>query len=244
MFVVIIPARFASQRLPGKALVDINGKPMIQHVYERARQSAAADVVVATDDSRIRDVVQAFGGKALMTSALHPSGTDRLQEAASLLGLADDEIVVNVQGDEPLVPPLVIDQVANNLTAAGTAMATLYEPMELPEDIRDPNKVKVVTDAAGRALLFSRAAIPFDRDGGSGYTFKRHLGIYAYRVSLLREFVQWPPCELEQTEKLEQLRAMWHGRTIHVDRAAALIPPGVDTPADLKRVREAMRHGD
>lgn len=238
MFTVIIPARYGSQRLPGKALIDIAGKPMIRHVFEQASKSAAASVVVATDDERIGEVVSAFGGEVVMTSGDHPSGTDRLHEAAGKIGLSGEDIVVNVQGDEPLVPPEVIDQVADNLARAQCEMATLFERIEAYGDVMDPNIVKVVTDEDGFALYFSRAPIPFDRAGHGrvmDIAYKRHLGIYGYRVSLLDRFVGWSPTVLEETEKLEQLRALSHGVRIHVAEAVVSIPPGIDTERDLER---------
>jgi 3-deoxy-manno-octulosonate cytidylyltransferase (CMP-KDO synthetase) len=245
-FTVIIPARYASQRLPGKALIDIVGKPMIQRVYERASLSNARQVVVATDDERIADVVRGFGGAVCLTSALHPSGTDRLHEASVRLDLGPDHIVVNVQGDEPLIPPQVINQVAENLVTSGSPMATLYERIDDHADVLDPNIVKVVTDRQGLALYFSRAPMPFDRSQSTdvvAHSYKRHLGIYAYRVSLLEAFVAWPPCALEQTEKLEQLRALWHGVDIHVGESPVSIPPGIDTERDLARTRALLeRH--
>jgi 3-deoxy-manno-octulosonate cytidylyltransferase (CMP-KDO synthetase) len=245
-FTVIIPARYASERLPGKALLDIAGKPMIQHVFERSAASSAARVVVATDDKRIADVVDGFGGQVCMTSPAHPSGTDRLQEAANRLGLGDEALVVNVQGDEPLIPPAVIDQVAANLAGASARMATLFEPIDSWEDVVDPSIVKVVCDSRGRAMYFSRAPIPFDRSerrATDEVTYKRHLGIYAYRVSLLNEFVRWTPGPLETAERLEQLRALWHGVEIHIDRAVVAIPPGIDTQRDLERTRELLEQG-
>lgn len=243
---VIIPARYASTRLPGKPLLDIAGKPMIQRVYEQACQSNAKEVVIATDDERIADCAEQFGGKVVMTSADHESGTDRLHEVVSKLGLDDDDIVVNVQGDEPLIPPKVIEQVANNLAQSSASIATLCEPIESIDAVFDPNAVKVVADAQGYALYFSRAPIPFARDQYTGDATKtlpelipvqRHIGIYAYRVSLLHDFVRWGSCPLEKTECLEQLRAMWHGAKIHVQQAIEAPPPGVDTQADLERVR-------
>ena len=251
-FTVVIPARFASTRLPGKPLLDIAGRPMIQYVVERACQSDAQRVVVATDDEGIADTVAGFGGEALMTAADHPSGTDRIEEVSRLLELDEDALVVNVQGDEPLVPPAVIDQVAANLAANPVAgIATLCEPVSSSEDFFNPNIVKVVTDKAGFALYFSRAPIPWDRDGFAGDTeaapvpsrARRHLGIYAYRVSLLRRFVGWEPADLEQTESLEQLRAMANGARIHVADAVATVPPGVDTAADLEAVRAIIEGG-
>lgn len=213
---------------------------MVQHVYERAAQSGATRVVVATDDERIIEAVRRFGGEACLTATSHVSGTDRLQEAAGQLHLADDDLVVNVQGDEPLVPAAVIDQVATNLASSGTAMATLCERIREWQDVLDPNKVKVVMARDGRALYFSRAPIPWDRSRSQAVdkvTYFRHLGIYAYRVSLLNEFVTWPPSPLEDAERLEQLRAMWQGVPIHVAEAVAEIPAGIDTAQDLSRVR-------
>jgi len=243
VFTVIIPARYSSERLPGKALIDIAGKPMVQHVYERASQSSAVDVAVATDDERIVKAVQAFGGKAIMTSPEHPSGTDRLHEAAGLLGLGPDDLVVNVQGDEPLIPPVVIDQVASNLERSGSRMATLYEVIEDWSDVENPNVVKLIEGENSHAVYFSRAPIPFDRAGSRSVrsvTYKRHLGIYAYRVSMLSDFVSWAPSPLELAERLEQLRALWHGVAIHVEEARVSIPPGVDTEHDLVRARAVL----
>lgn len=243
-FVVVIPARYASTRLPAKPLADIGGKPLIQWVYEQACKSEAQRVVIATDDERIEAAVRQFGAEAVMTRQAHESGTDRIHEVASLLGFDKDTVVVNVQGDEPLIPPSVINQVAANLVRSGTPMATLCEPIHQFDDITNPNVVKVVMDQSGLALYFSRAAIPWDRDkfsaGKENACFNgwyRHLGIYAYRKSLLDQFVAWGPCALESTEKLEQLRALWHGVRIHVAPAMENLPAGVDTPADLERIR-------
>jgi 3-deoxy-manno-octulosonate cytidylyltransferase (CMP-KDO synthetase) len=247
-FSVIIPARYSSSRLPGKMLARIGGKPMLQHVYERAQHSSATQVVIATDDERILEAVNGFGGKALMTAVDHQSGTDRLQEAASLLGLRDDEIVVNVQGDEPLIPPEVINQVAANLAADGQAsVATLCERITDLHVFRDPNAVKVVCDTSKRALYFSRAPIPWPRDEfaqsapnvelASAF---RHIGIYAYRVQLLHKFVTWPMAPLECIEKLEQLRVLWQGESINVDEACLPVPGGVDTQEDLNNVRRLL----
>ncbi|RLU01451.1 3-deoxy-manno-octulosonate cytidylyltransferase [Ketobacter sp.] len=244
---VIIPARYASTRLPGKPLQDIAGKPMIQRVYEQACRSQAAEVIIATDDTRIETAAKQFGANVVMTRPDHESGTDRLQEVVTQLGLADEDIVVNVQGDEPLIPPAVIDQVARNLAQSSAGISTLSEPIDEIEKVFDPNAVKVVADVHGYALYFSRAPIPFGRDSydmaqRSGalpahMAVQRHIGIYGYRVSLLHDFVQWGPCALEKTECLEQLRAMWHGVKIHVEQAVVTPPAGVDTPADLERVR-------
>lgn len=245
-FSVVIPARYASTRFPGKPLADIAGKPMIQHVYERALLSEAERVIVATDDQRIADVATGFGAEVCMTSADHPSGTDRLQEVVHKLGFYADDIVVNVQGDEPLIPPRVINQVAHNLKAeSGAGIATLSEPITDIESLLNPNVVKVVSDTRGMALYFSRAPIPWPRDAfakdptamPSGYSWQRHIGIYAYRVKMLNEFVRWEPAPIEETECLEQLRAMWNGAKIHVDVADELPPAGVDTPEDLERLR-------
>ena len=245
-FVVIIPARYHSTRLPAKALCDIGGKSMIQRVWEQASKSAAERVVIATDDERIAFAVSQFGGECQMTRADHVSGTDRLQEVASLLGLSKDKIIVNVQGDEPLIPPVVIDQVAHNLqTQPQSGVATLCEPIENRQDFLDPNVVKVVPDIHQSALLFSRAPIPWPREAAprehnnkwlTGLA-ARHIGLYAYRVSTLDLFVTWPVCELEKTESLEQLRFMYHGVKIHIQPAQQKVPAGVDTENDLKVVR-------
>lgn len=243
-FRVIIPARFASTRLPGKPLLDIAGKTMIQRVYEQACKSSALEVIVATDDVRIEAAATAFGAKVIMTSSQHESGTDRLQEVVSKLGLKNDDIVVNVQGDEPLIPPQVIDQVAANLAGSEAGISTLSEIIVDAEFVFDPNIVKVVSDAQGYALYFSRAPIPWCRatyQPGRGelptiMPVQRHIGIYGYRVSLLHDFVKWGPCALEKTESLEQLRAMWHGVKIHVEPALETPPPGIDTQEDLDRV--------
>ena len=246
-FTVIIPARYASSRLPAKPLAMIGDMPLVQHVYVQAKKSSALRVVVATDDQRIADVVHGFGGQVVMTSATHESGTDRLEEAVRILGLGDDDIVVNVQGDEPLIPPAVIDQVAVNLANSQVPMATLCEPVSRFSDIRNPNIVKVAMNAQGIALYFSRAPIPYARDDFPVATDEcrfdgwfRHLGIYAYRVTLLRQFVSWPMAPLERTEKLEQLRVLWNGIGIHVAESCVSIPPGVDTPDDLERVRRIV----
>jgi 3-deoxy-manno-octulosonate cytidylyltransferase (CMP-KDO synthetase) len=244
-YTVVIPARYASTRLPGKPLADIGGLPMVVRVMQRATQSGARSVCVATDDIRVLETVREFGGHVLMTRGDHLSGTDRLQEVAVSLGLGDDDIIVNVQGDEPLIPPAVIDQVAANLAAhPDCAVATLCEPIETREDLFNPNIVKVVADQQGRALYFSRAPVPWHRDafaaGGDDLPtgqWWRHIGIYAYRVALVHQFVRWPPALLETTESLEQLRAMAHGAAIHVAPACEAVPGGVDTEQDLQRMR-------
>jgi len=237
-FTVVIPARYASTRLPAKPLRDIAGKIMIHRVYEQACLSDASRVIVATDDQRIADQVSLFGGEVCMTSAAHASGTDRLQEVAAKLNLVDDHIVVNVQGDEPLIPPAVINQVANNLAAAEQAgVATLCEPITSVEDFTNANVVKVVASEEGMALYFSRAPIPWPRDNFAHDTTTlpedlgaaRHIGIYAYRVNQLNKFITWEPAPIENIECLEQLRFMWHGVAIHVAEAEQVVPGGVDT---------------
>lgn len=248
-FTVVIPARYASSRLPGKPLQDIAGKPMVQHAWEQAKKSAASRVVIATDDARIVEACQAFGAEVLLTDAGHSSGTDRLAEVATQLQLAPDAIVVNVQGDEPLIPPAIIDQVAANLAAHPEAgIATLAEPIDSIETLFNPNAVKVSSDINGLALTFSRAPLPWARDAlarsrdelPAGVPYRRHIGIYAYRAGFLHDFVAWGPCLLEDTECLEQLRALWHGVRIHVADALQSPPAGVDTPEDLERVRRLL----
>ena len=249
VFTVVIPSRFASTRLPGKPLQMIAGKPMVQHVWEQACKSSAQQVVVATDDQRIVDACHAFGAHVVLTRADHESGTDRLAEVATQLGLASDAIVVNVQGDEPMIPPQVIDQVAANLAAHPEArMATLAEPIEDAQTLFNPNVVKVVSDINGLALTFSRSTLPWARDDfalhpdtlPAGVPYRRHIGIYAYRAGFLHDFVSWGPCWLENTERLEQLRALWHGVRIHVADVLEAPPAGVDTPEDLERVRRLL----
>ncbi|MFT4825937.1 MAG: 3-deoxy-manno-octulosonate cytidylyltransferase (CMP-KDO synthetase) [Halioglobus sp.] len=251
-FSIVIPSRYASTRLEGKALVDIAGKPMIQRVWEKAIESSAASVVIATDDQRIRDAATSFGAQVCMTSDRHPSGTDRLAQVASDLNMPADHIVVNVQGDEPLIPPAVIDQVAANLHSnQAAAIATLCEEIQTNEEIHNPNAVKVVFDINGMALYFSRATIPWARDEFSVGLAKRpsqgswfrHIGIYAYRVGFLERFVDWSPAPLEQLEQLEQLRALYNGEAIHVEEACHRVPAGVDTAEDLHKVREYFANG-
>lgn len=248
-YTVVIPARYASTRLPGKPLQDIAGKPMIRHVWEQACKSGAQRVVVATDNRKILEACEGFGAEALLTSVEHNSGTDRLAEIADRLGLAADAIVVNVQGDEPLIPPSVIDQVALNLAShPEAAIATLAEPIGDSQALFNPNVVKVVSDINGLALTFSRAPLPWARDEfahdreslPSAVPYRRHIGIYAYRAGFLADFVAWGPCWLENTECLEQLRALWHGIRIHVADAVEAPPAGVDTAEDLDRVRKLL----
>ncbi|MBF0184178.1 MAG: 3-deoxy-manno-octulosonate cytidylyltransferase [Magnetococcales bacterium] len=238
---VIIPARYASSRLPGKPLLDLAGKPMIRHVYERASQAAVAAVWVATDDERIVAAVQAFGGQVLLTAADHPSGSDRVAEAARSLSAT---IIVNVQGDEPLLDPQLINQVAAPLLQDPTLpMATAAHPIDNPAEMQDANVVKVVCNRQGNALYFSRAPIPFDRDCPfNGPPLLRHLGLYAYRASFLQTLATLPPTALEQRERLEQLRVLEYGYPIRVviTEQAAI---GVDTPADAERVRQLLGQG-
>lgn len=256
-FTVVIPARYASSRLPGKPLAMIAGKPMIQHVHERAEESRAGQVVVATDDPRIEQACRAFGAHVVMTSPHHASGTDRLEEVARHLDLDPDHRVVNVQGDEPLIPPALINQVADNLDRyPEAAIATLCERLHDPVQVFNPNVVKVVFDTRGMAHYFSRAPIPWARDSWApgkppehqelpeGVGYFRHIGIYGYRAGVLSEFVRWAPAPTEQTESLEQLRALYNGARIHVDIAEQPPAPGVDTEADLERLRALMEHGD
>ncbi|GAB3293921.1 3-deoxy-manno-octulosonate cytidylyltransferase [Pseudidiomarina andamanensis] len=246
-FTVIIPARYASSRLPGKPLAMIGNKTMIQRVYERAAAAGAAEVIVATDDQRIIDAVEAFGGRAMMTSPHHNSGTERIAEVIDYLAIADDQVVVNVQGDEPFIPPEIIRQVADNLANQKLAqMATLAVPISSLEEVQSPHAVKVVTDVNGYALYFSRAPIPYERDGltqnrlGELADYRRHIGIYAYRAGFVWRYIEWEPSPLEQIESLEQLRVLWYGERIHVAEAIALPPAGIDTPADLARANQEV----
>ena len=240
-FSVIIPARYAARRLPGKPLLDIGGKPMVQHTFERASESHARQVVVATDDQRIAEAVRSFGGRVIFTADTHCCGTERLQQAASLLGLAEQEVVVNVQADEPLLPAAAIDQVATNLqTHPRAGIASLCERIPDQPQRDDPSAVKVVMDHTGFALYFSRSPIPY-QSGAAGHHGYRHIGLYAYRVSVLNQFVRWPPAPLELAEQLEQLRALSHGVRIHVAVSEQGIPPGVDTAKDLEVVRARLQ---
>jgi len=250
-FKVIIPARYSSDRLPGKPLVDLNGKSMIQRVYEQACKSDASRVIIATDDERIGSVANRFGAEVCMTQTYHPSGTDRLQEVVSLCGFTDDDIIVNVQGDEPFIPAQVINQVAEVLQESpeDVAVATLSCPVAQVSDIFDPAVVKVVTDKTGNALYFSRAPLPWDRDSFENTTehmpmnwvYQRHIGLYAYRTSQRNAFVQLGESPLEITERLEQLRFLWHGRKIRIAVAVQVPPAGIDTVEDLESAREHLQ---
>ncbi|MCK5810260.1 MAG: 3-deoxy-manno-octulosonate cytidylyltransferase [Cocleimonas sp.] len=241
--VLIIPSRFGSTRLPGKPLRLIAGKPMIQHVYERAAESDFETILIATEDKKIQSCCEDFGATVCMTSDRHETGSDRLAEVAKIYDWSDDTIIVNLQGDEPLTPIANLYQVATNLANNPDAsMATLATPILDAKQIVDPNVVKVVRDKNGMALYFSRASIPFQRDAGDdGHHYAlRHIGIYAYRVSYLKAFAARETCQLENLEKLEQLRAMWHGARIHVAIAKEIPGQGVDTEEDLLAVEKVM----
>ena len=251
-FTVLIPARYASTRLPGKPLLDILGRPMVVRVAERARASGADRVVVATDDERVRAGATEHGVEAVMTRSDHATGTDRLAEAAAQLELADRTIVVNVQGDEPLLEPALIREVAEALAAnADASIATACHAIEDAREAFNPNVVKVVLDRAGYALYFSRATIPWARDAFAatreriphGLPLYRHYGLYAYRVGFLRQYPTLAQAQIERLEALEQLRALWHGHRIVVRIASGTPAPGVDTQEDLERVRALYAAG-
>ncbi len=238
-FQIVIPARYASTRLPGKPLCMIHARPMIQWVYEAAKASQAGEVVVATDDTRIADSVSEFGGKVCMTSDQHQTGSDRLVEVAEKLCWGDDVIVVNLQGDEPLMPAINMTQVARNLLMSSCDMATLHKVIDHRLAL-DPNQVKLVHDHKGRTLYFSRSPIPYDRQQ-RGLDYCGHIGIYAYRVGFLKTFTGLAVCEIESSERLEQLRALWNGYSIHTELAAELPGPGVDTEDDLLEVTKLLQ---
>jgi len=249
-FIVVIPARYGSTRLPGKPLLDVGGTPMVVQVLRRAEASGAREVWVATDHDDVRAEVERHGGRAMLTAASHASGTDRIAETVAKLGCADSAIVVNVQGDEPRIDPALIREVAEALAAApDAAVATACHPIRERAEMFNPNVVKVVLDCAGNAMYFSRAPIPYARDafaGGEGagdaalppgLPAYRHIGIYAYRAAFLREYASLAPAACEQFEALEQLRALAHGHRIRVAITARAVSAGIDTPADLARVR-------
>lgn len=248
--IIVIPARYASTRLPGKPLADIHGKPMIQHVYERSVAAGLDQVFVATDDQRVIDAVNAFGGEACMTQTIHQSGTERIGEVAAIYGFSDEDIIVNVQGDEPLIPSKIIAQVADNLAARpAVPVATLATPILSTEELFDPAVTKVLLDKDQFAIYFSKAPIPWYRDGFSqspkampdNFVFYRHIGIYAQRVSFIKRYLAMEPSRIEKLESLEQLRVVWHGEKIHVDEALEVPGPAVDTPEDLQRVIALLR---
>ena len=248
---IVIPARYASSRLPGKPLLDIAGKPMLEHVIERALRSHAEQVVVATDDERIARVADRLEVRVCMTDPDHASGTERIAEVITIMGWPDDEIIVNLQGDEPLMPVKLIDQVAEDLKQHPTAdTATLAVHLDAPEQLFDPNTVKAVLDKKGYALYFSRAPVPWQRDhlrwggevdAGLLRSYLRHIGLYAYRAGFVKAYVRWPQAPIERFESLEQLRSLWYGSKIHVSLAAEIPPAGVDTPEDLERVARLLR---
>lgn len=246
-FHIIIPARYGSTRLPGKPLLDIAGKPMIQRVYESCKTTSAESVTVATDDRRIADVVQGFGGAVVITATEHESGTDRIAEAVTILGLADDVTVVNVQGDEPDMPPALIEQLAIALERGESVeMATASAPIDDTSQLQDPSVVKVVVDRNEIALYFSRSTIPWQdykltNNPAIPTNVRRHLGIYAYRAGYIKSFAARLPCELERLERLEQLRALWYGERIRCIQAIEIPGPGIDTATDLERVREQFQ---
>jgi 3-deoxy-manno-octulosonate cytidylyltransferase (CMP-KDO synthetase) len=247
MFHVIIPARFSASRLPGKPLLAIGDRPLIQWVWQRARASGAVSVIIATDDARIFESAQGFGAECLMTSPQHASGTDRIAEVVRVKGFGADEIVVNLQGDEPLMPPAAVNEVAEALIARpGIDIATAVAPIQSLAEFLDPSCVKALRDGEGQALYFSRAPVPWPRESAAAGVPThfagawRHVGIYAYRVRSLLQFAAWPPTPLEETEKLEQLRALEHGMRIHLVTLSEAPPAGVDTPEDLERVRAGL----
>lgn len=236
-YIIIIPARYASSRLPGKPLADIGGKPMIEHVFKNAQKTTAASVVVASDDARIKACVQGFGGVCVMTDSRHLSGTERIAEVVDKLLLDDQQIIVNIQGDEPAMPAPLVEQIAQGFNAAPEAkIITACTPLDYPQQLQDPNCVKVVRDKNAMALYFSRAPI-------AAQHARRHIGIYGYRVGTIRRLSTAPPCALEQAEGLEQLRALWHGERIYCPDAAAPPGVGVDTPDDLARARARFSKG-
>jgi 3-deoxy-manno-octulosonate cytidylyltransferase (CMP-KDO synthetase) len=245
---IVIPVRLASQRLPGKPLLEIAGKPMIEWVWRRAQAAAAASVVIATDTPAIAEAAAGFGATAVLTADSHTSGSDRIAECADRQGWDDATLIVNLQGDEPLMPPACLDQVAALLaTDCSADVASLHWPIEDASEVTDPNVVKVVVAADGSALYFSRSAIPHARDFADaaaamreGVVWHRHVGLYAYRAGALRAFAAMTATPLEQTEKLEQLRFLESGRRLVMARAIEPIPAGVDTPEDLRRVRGAL----
>lgn len=245
---IVIPARFASERLPGKMLLDINGKPLLQHAWARANESGASLVVIATDDERIYQAAESFGATVVLTRADHQSGSDRIAECGAKLGWSDDQLVVNLQGDEPLMPAACLNQVAALLDQSEACeIASLYWPIADAEEVQNPNAVKVVTAIDGKALYFSRSPVPHVRGFtdisaamSAGFEWKRHLGLYAYRLGALRRFTNCEPTPLEKAERLEQLRMMEQGGHIAMAEACEAIPAGVDTQEDLQRIRKLV----
>ena len=249
---IVIPARYGSSRLPGKPLISLCGKPMIQHVWERAGETGMQDIVIATDDQRIYDAAAAFGAEVVMTSAEHENGTERIAEVVRMKGWDDDAVIVNLQGDEPLIPESLIEATAASLINYPQAgMSSVCTPLNHSADAFDPNVVKVVLDREQFAMYFSRASIPWDRDGykanPDAMTQKmpvyRHIGMYGYRVSFLRQYMEMEACPLENTESLEQLRALWYGVKIHMSVIAEPPGHGIDTPDDVARVESILARG-
>ena len=247
-FRVIIPARYESTRLPGKALLDIAGKPMIQHVYERARESGAETVVIAPDSEAIAEAARGFGAEVCMTLPTHLSGTERLAEAVEALEYDDDEIIINVQGDEPLIPPEMINQLARDLGEnENVKMASICEPIQNLEDLLNPNIVKVVLNRRNYAMYFSRSPIPWQaslkatKSFDLGDNYFRHFGLYGYRVEVLKDYANWVESPYEVLESLEQLRVLWNGHRIHMCIAGSKLPPDVNTQEDLELVRKMLR---
>lgn len=248
-FRIVIPARMASERLPGKPLLDLGGKPLIQRVWDCARRSGATEVVIATEDAAILRAAEGFGARCLMTRDDHASGSDRIAECLEHLGWPEETVVVNLQGDEPLMPPECIDQVADLLDNDPDAdAASLYHLIDQASEIRNPNAVKVVVNGQGRALYFSRSVIPAPRPFASleaaleaGFSWKRHIGLYAYRAGALLRMADLEPTPLERMERLEQLRILESGGAIAMAQAAQAVPAGVDTPEDLERLRRAFQ---
>jgi 3-deoxy-manno-octulosonate cytidylyltransferase (CMP-KDO synthetase) len=246
---IVIPARMAAERLPGKPLLDLAGRPLIEHVYRRALESSARSVLIATDDERIRRVAEAFGAQVVVTSERHHSGSDRIAECAVIRAWPDDTLIVNLQGDEPLMPAACLDQVARLLAADESAqVASLYWPLDRAEEVYDPHCVKVVMAADGAALLFSRSVIPFPRQWtdvqtalDAGLRWHRHIGLYAYRAAALQAFSNHAPTPLECMEKLEQLRVLECGGRIIMAQACCFIPAGIDSPEDLERARNILK---
>ena len=256
-FTLIIPVRYDAQRLPGKPLQVLAGKPLVQHTWEQAQKSGAEAVYIATDDKRIQAAAVAFGAQVLLTSPDHQSGTERVQEAAALLGLPAAAAVVNLQGDEPGMPSSVIDQVAALVTTGAAGIATLCRPLQSTEELFSPHLVKVVRARSGQALYFSRAPVPWAREyfSAEGYAntpptlppdigWERHVGLYAYRAGVLQEWIQLPPAPIERAEQLEQLRPLWHGLPIQVEEAWLPVPPGVDTEEEYQALQQQMERGD
>ena len=248
-FRIVIPARYASTRLPGKPLVDICGKPMIERVIDQAKKSNAEEVIVATDSSKIADAISSLDVRVCITRENHQSGTERLSEVIEQLGFSDDQILINLQGDEPMMPPVCLNQVADALGQDNDLkMATLCTPLSDIDELFDPHSVKVVRDINQYALYFTRAAVPWSRNNFSStprklpqeQQYQRHIGLYGYRAGFIRQYLQWPSSDIEKTESLEQLRVLYYGEKIKVITAETPPGPGVDTSDDLKRVCELL----